>query len=676
MDDGEGVQPEEVHLEHAHILDVVAVELGSPHVQPGLLVLGKANGDVVRKVAAADDGGAGVLAHLAYAALQRKRIFQDFLVDLGAVLELVLEIGDQAVAVLEVDLDIHLLHALLEGLLHLDLLPGIVRVVRLDLLLEGLETGLQLVQLGIERVFLLHLLAETVRDHLGEPGGLVYAEAADARDVLDGALGGHRAEGDDPGHVVGAIDLLHVFVGRAEVLEIHVYIRHADTVRIQETLEQQGVLDRVQIGDSQAVSHDGTGRRATPRTHHESHFARSRDVVLDNEEIVRETHLADGLQLEVDALGLLVGQGVAVALPRTLIGEVAEEGDGLAELIAAVGFGDLAGLLVLGDVVFSFLNDILVLLQMGVDVGQEVQVDVEFWQDVRAVYLESLHLAADLHRIGDGLRMAGEDIQHLLLALYILLLGIAQAALVVHHRIGSQADKPVVDGAVLLPYEVRVVGGDHLDPHLLRQLENLLVDDLLAVIDLCGEARDLGLVEHHLEVIVVPEHAFVPFYGLARAVDVPGEYVLGDLPREAGGAADQVLVVFLDYPVVHARTVVHALDVPRGHDLHQILIAVVILREKDKVVVALVLRILQAVVVVPRDIHLAADDGLHYEVAVRILVALVVGILEELLHAVHVAVVGDGQGGHAEFPGALEELPDVGESVKDGILGMDVEVYE
>ena len=109
---------------------------------------------------------------------------------------------------------------------------------------------------------------------------------------------------------------------------------------------------------------------------------------------------------------------------------------------------------------------------------------------------------------------------------------------------------------------------------------------------------------------------------------------------------------------------------------HQVPVAVVILREKDEVVVALVLRILQAVVVVPRDIHLAADDGLHYEVAVRILVALVVGILEKLLDPVHVAVVGDGQGGHAEFPGALEELPDVGESVKDGILGMDVEVYE
>ena len=58
--------------------------------------------------------------------------------------------------------------------------------------------------------------------------------------------------------MICSIGLLYILVGCREVLEIHIDIRHVDTVRIEETLKQQLVFDRVQIGDFEAVSHNRT----------------------------------------------------------------------------------------------------------------------------------------------------------------------------------------------------------------------------------------------------------------------------------------------------------------------------------------------------------------------------------------------------------------------------------
>ena len=84
--------------------------------------------------------------------------------------------------------------------------------------------------------------------------------------------------------------------------------------------------------------------------------------------------------------------------------------------------------------------------------------------------------------------------------------------------------------------------------------------------------------------------------------------------------------------------------------------------------------ILQFVVVMPGDIHLAADDGL--DLVTLVLVAVLPGHLEELLYTVHIAMVGDGDGGHAQLGSTGKKLPHVGESVKYGVLCMDVKMYE
>ena len=159
MDDGEGYQAQEIHLQHAHVLYVMPVILRCPQILAGVFVLGKADGDVVGQVATSDDGGAGVHSHLTHAAFKFLGVAEHFLVDVGAVFELVPEFRHEAVAVGQGNLGVNLLHTLLECTFLLD-------AVYFNLFFYHLEARFQLVQLWVEGVFLLHLLAKAVRNHL------------------------------------------------------------------------------------------------------------------------------------------------------------------------------------------------------------------------------------------------------------------------------------------------------------------------------------------------------------------------------------------------------------------------------------------------------------------------------------------------------------------------------
>ena len=346
---------------------------------------------------------------------------------------------------------------------------------------------------------------------------------------------------------------------------------------------------------------------------------------------------------------------------------MAQIGHGLAEIVAAV---------VAFRVVFAGFDVGFVFLQIGVDVGQEGFVDVVFGQDVVVVDLIELHLVGHFEGIGDHFRMVGEKRGHFLLALEILLLRVAQPLGIVHVGVGGQADEAVVGRAILLADEVHVVGGHHLDALFARQVEQDGVHLHLRPVHVVVEAGHFGLVLHHLEVVILPEHALMPAQSLAGGFHVAVHNVAGQLARQARGAADQVLVILLDDFVRDARLVVHAVDMPFRADLHQVLVSCVVLGQEGQVVVFAMVVVLEPMVVVPCHIDFAADDGLDQGLLVLSQIRLVVGEFEELLHAVHIAVVGDGQGGHAQLPGAGEQFLDVGQTVENRILRMDVKVYE
>ena len=460
--------------------------------------------------------------------------------------------------------------------------------------------------------------------------------------------------------MVGAVALFDVFVSHGKVLEVNVDIRHVDAVRVKETLEQELILDRVEVRDAEAVGDDASCGGATPRSDEAAPCTRGGYVVLHYEEVVRETHPADGLELEFDPLLLLVGKDFAVALVGAPVGQVTQVGDGVDEFVAAV---------VAVLVVASGVDDVLVALELGVDAGEEVLVYLITRKDRVAVDAVGFDLVRDLHGVVDGFRVIREQGQHLLFRLEVFLLGVAQAARVVEVGVGGDADEAVVDRAVLLADEVDVVGRDDLDAVLLAEGEDLLIIYHLLVIDvddllvgLRGEVRHLGLVEHDLEVVVVAEDPLVPADGFVKGGFVACDDGSRHFAGHAGGGADESFVVFFNNLAGDSRAVVHALDVGGGDYLDEVVVALEVLREEDKVEVALLL----APVVPFGHIDLTADDGLH--------AGVLRGHLEELLDAIEVSVVGYGEGGHAELIGPFEKVFNCGEPVEDRVLRVDVKV--
>ena len=195
---------------------------------------------------------------------------------------------------------------------------------------------------------------------------------------------------------------------------------------------------------------------------------------------------------------------------------------------------------------------------------------------------------------------------------------------------------------VFLAYEMHVVGGNHLNVHFFGEIEDGVVDDELFLIYLWGESGNLGAVGLHFQIIVFPEYIFMPLYGLSCGVQVPVQYLARNLSCNAGGEANEVAVIFFHNLVRNPRlVVVLSLNMPGGYDLHQVLVAIVILCQEYEVVVVPVVVVLKSVVVMARHINLTSQYGLHSRMFVR--------KLHEFLDAVHIAVVGNGKRRHSEL---------------------------
>src|ERR1035441_4526777 len=75
--------------------------------------------------------------------------------------------------------------------------------------------------------------------------------------------------------------------------EVDVDIGHADALWIEEALEQQTVLQRIDVGDLHGVADQAAGRRSTSRTYRNTDGFRIADEVPDDEEVARDLHLPD-----------------------------------------------------------------------------------------------------------------------------------------------------------------------------------------------------------------------------------------------------------------------------------------------------------------------------------------------------------------------------------------------
>ena len=467
-----------------------------------------------------------------------------------------------------------------------------------------------------------------LRELLPHPEG----EAEHATGVLEGLLRLDRAVGDDLADPVVAVlvgDVAEHLVAPA-LVEVDVEVGHGDAVGVEEALEDQAVLQRVEVGDAHRVGGHRAGARAAARADADAVVLRPVDEVGDDEEVAGEAHLQDDGLLVLGLLAHRLRHAVRVA-----------------DLEAAVDLLDEPG--------------VLGLPLRHREPGHVVRVRVE------------LDLAAlgDDERVVARLGQVAEDVPHLRRRLQVVLVAVElEAVRVVERRAGLDAEQRRVALRVLRVRVVQVVRRDDRQRQLLREAEQVLLHPAL----------DRDAVVHQLdEEVVLAEDVAELRGGRDRLVPLPEAEAGLHLAAGAAGGRDEALVVLVKQLPVHAGLEVVALDRRPRRQLEQVVQAGRALREQRHVGVRAGARHVVAAAVAPPDAGLVAAVRARREVGLRAddrLHAVLLGLLPEVERAEGVAVVGDRDRRHALLGGLAQHVAEAGGTVEHRVLGVHVEVDE
>ncbi len=128
-----------------------------------------------------------------------------------------------------------------------------------------------------------------------------------AANITHDGLRRHRTVGDDLRDTVTAVLLRNILDDPVAAIhaKIHVEVGHRDAFGIQEALEQEVILQRIDVGDAEAVGHQRAGTGAAARTDGHAVLARPPDEVGDDEEVAGEAHLTDHIEFLLQALAIV-----------------------------------------------------------------------------------------------------------------------------------------------------------------------------------------------------------------------------------------------------------------------------------------------------------------------------------------------------------------------------------
>ncbi len=152
----------------------------------------------------------------------------------------------------------------------------------------------------VERLVERHV--ERRRDLLGDPIDVGIRHVERAPDVAHHGLRLHRPEGDDLRDVLAAVlprDVVDHFAA-PPLAEVHVDVGQRHALGIEEALEDQVEVDRIDVGDAHAPRDERAGRGASTRPDRDTFLTRVADEVPDDEEVARVAHLPDHRDLVVE----------------------------------------------------------------------------------------------------------------------------------------------------------------------------------------------------------------------------------------------------------------------------------------------------------------------------------------------------------------------------------------
>jgi len=205
---------------------------------------------------------------------------------------------------------------------------------------------------------------------------------------------------------------------------------------------------------------------------------------------------------------------------------------------------------------------------------------------------------------------------------------------------------------------VRVVGGNVPEVVALAKFEQGAV-----------EIRQLtdGVILKLNEKIIRAISLDIPFKNALPGFNALVEDGARDLAGHAGSGGDDPLAVGAQEIMIDARVIIKSFQLGGAGDLEQVFVTGHVFSEQHQVVRVFVF--LGIAVIHPACGHIGfnPDDGFNTRINRR---------LEEIDHAEHGAVIGDGHRVHAQFLHALDQLFDIAEAVEQRVFCMNMQVGE
>ena len=158
---------------------------------------------------------------------------------------------------------------------------------------------IQLPQLVVHLQCLVDRDIQLIRNHLRDRIDLCIRHIQHTADISDDTARRQCTECDDLYNAVLAVFSRYIVddLRAAFETEIHVDIRHGNSFRVQETLEQELVPHRVQLCDAKGVGNNTSGRRSSSRSDHDVVVARKFDEIPHDQEVIDVTHRFDRIKL-------------------------------------------------------------------------------------------------------------------------------------------------------------------------------------------------------------------------------------------------------------------------------------------------------------------------------------------------------------------------------------------
>ncbi len=347
---------------------------------------------------------------------------------------------------------------------------------------------------------------------------------------------------------------------------------------------------------------------------------RPHDEVRDDQEVSRELHSDDDVQLALDPSLVLVLVDLVRKLRKALLEALIGPVDQVRLQIAAV-----------------FRNE-----------GRQhrlAQLELQ---------IDHLH---DAHRVVDGLLAAPEDRAHLLGRADIkrVVPQTPSGGILVLFTLLDRA-QDIMRSGVRAHLVVAVVRRDQRHALGSGELFLRLVREVLRI--------DPGLLQLEEEVLLLKNIAIF-LSDPPGSIHIPGGAGLADLSVATSAQTDQPLVPILEHLLIDPRDALEilALLVAHGDQVHQVRVADGVLRQKDQVMMLL----LVAIKAILGDVDLHAQDRLHVH-APRAAI--------EVHRAEHVGVVRDSAGLHPQLRNPGAQLLHVDGAIQEAVGRVHVQVRE